>query len=112
MVDLVVGYEVYCGEGHLLVSADLFQNEHYWEDKCKENNTEYMFVGKIPLEVETRFERHITVLRAKHAAIKFDTKRVYDRDDGEVWFDLSILQETEAKEGFFQFIFDMILMNP
>ena len=112
MASLIVGYEVYCGEGHLLVSSSLFQSETYWARKCEKEGTEFVLMGKVPFETDTHIDRKIAVLLAKRAALKFDTTRVYDANwDGDVWFDLSILQEEETKEGFFQAIYDVILMN-
>ena len=112
MASLIVGYEVYCGEGHLIVSSNLFQTETFWKRHCEKEGTEFMLMGKVPFEVETHIDRKIAVLLAKRAALKFDTTRVYDANrDGDVWFDLSILQEEETKERFFKAIYDVILMN-
>ena len=110
MASLMVGYEVYCGEGHLILSADLLKAEHYWTEKSQDEGAEFVLVGKIPFETETTMDRRIAELVAKRAALKFDRKRVYDAGDGEIWFDISILQEEEAKQGFFQAIYDVILM--
>ena len=114
MASLTIGYEVFCGEGHLLISAKPAQSKEYWARKCKEeSNTEYVFIGNVPFETETRLDRNIAELVAKRAAIKFDPNRVYTVDNaGDIWFDVSILQESAAQEAFFNAIVNAILWGP